>query len=310
MVNISQMAQNSYNQNQALQQQYNGNVNRYTGEYNQAADTARNAQNTLSDFSKNMQSGTNMYQQGIQQGNQNAGYDVNNLNQAQKQVSQLTSILGNLPRSVQANNANYGATAGNVAGQMATTGQGLSNSLALANQNASNQIQKMQGGLTYGQQYATSGLQGQQNQLTGLTEAAKNATSIMQQAQQTMTNWTQIAQQQGSLTASQQQSYAQAQQAYAAAQQASAQIAYIQSQTTGQNLTNQRAQNDMNSVSYQNQLKYGNPQGQQPTSAPTPNAPDNTPWYDSRQAGFTGISNHDLGTWFGDVAHNFHLFGA
>lgn len=242
MVAINQMAQQSYNQGQQMLAQDNANVSKYTNEYNQANEGAKNAQKSLQDFTNNMETGQSMYQKGINAGNVNSGYDVNNLNQAQNQVSQLTSVLGNLPRSVQASNANYGATAGNVAGQLSTEGNSLGNSLALANQNSANQIAKMQGGLTYGQQYATAGLQGQQNQLTGLTAAASNATNMMQQAQQTMNGWATIAQNQGGLNASQQNSYAQAQQAYAAAAQAQAQIGYIQSQTAGSNLNNQQTQ--------------------------------------------------------------------
>jgi hypothetical protein len=240
--NIGQMAQQSYDLGQSMLSQDNANVAKYTGNYNTASQNANNAQNDLSNFTKNMQSGTDMYQKGLQVGNANAGYDVNNLNQAQNQVSQLTGIIGGLPRAIQASNANYGATAGQVANQVATTGANLNQSLGLANQNAANQIQKMQGGLTGAQAYTTSGLQGQQNQLTGYTNAAQNAVAIANQARQAMDSWATLAQQQGGLNASQQQAFAQAKQAYAQAAQAYAQVSYLNSQTQGQNLSNQQLQ--------------------------------------------------------------------
>src|SRR6185312_16954219 len=147
-MDLGTMAQNAYNQSQQLQNTYNQNAANATNQYNQSVTGANNAQSQLQDFTKNMQSGTDMYNQALQSANQNAGYDVNNLNQAQNQVSQLTGILGGLPRAVQASNANYGATAGDVAGQYATEGANLNQSLGLANQNTANQLQKMQGGLT------------------------------------------------------------------------------------------------------------------------------------------------------------------
>lgn len=236
------MANQSYQQDQALQSQDNANVAKYTNQYDTANQNANQAQSDLQNFTKNMRSGTDFYQQGVNQGNINSGYDVNQLNQGQNQVSQLTSILGNLPRAVQGQNANYGATAGQIAGQLSTEGNSLGNSLGMANQNVANQLQKQNAGLTYGQGYAGAGLQGQQNQLTGYQGAASNAVAIANQAQQAMNSWATIAQNQGGLTASQQNAYAQSKAAYASAAQAMAQVGLIQSQTAGSNLSNQQTQ--------------------------------------------------------------------
>lgn len=240
--NLGQMAADSYKSNMAAQANDNRQLAQSQADYANAKNVSNQAQSSLSDFSKNMQSGTSFYNTGVQQGNVNSGYDVNNLNQAQNQVSNLTGIIGGLPRAVQAQNANYGATAGNVANEVSTEGANLNQSLGLANQNAANQIAKQNAGLTYGQGYATAGLQGQQNQLTGLTASATNATNQLQQYSQVMNNWAQIAQQQGGLTASQQASYASAKQAYASAAQAMAQVGLIQSHTIGSNLNNAAAE--------------------------------------------------------------------
>lgn len=296
-MNLDQMAQQSYQQNQEAQNRYNANVSQYTNEYNQDAANARNAQNQLQNFTKNMRSGTDFYQQGVQQGNINAGYDVNNLNQAQNQVSQLTSILGNLPRAVQSQNANYGATAGQIAGQLSTEGSALGNSLSLANQNAQNQIAKQQAGLTYGQQFAGAGLQGQQQQLTGYQQTAQNAVSIMDQARQTMNSWAQIAQQQGGLTAAQQASYAQAKQALAASQQALAQVGLINAQAASERYKLQQAQ----------QTSQAAAAASQPSAAPSSPAPSPSNAYNV--ASPSGLSFGGIANQFGRDIRSGNVFG-
>lgn len=232
---LDAMARDSYTRSQAMQDSLNSQASDARSQYNQSYGAANQSQADLSNFTKSMQSGMDMYNQALQGANQNAGYDVNNLNQAQNQVSQIQGIMGGLPRAVQAQNANYGATAGDVAGQYSTQAANLNQSLGLANQNAANQIQKMQGGLTGAQNATTAGLQGQQAKLTGYQAAAQNAAGIMQQAQLAMNTIETLAQQQGTITASQQAAYGQAKQAYANATAAYAQANLYSAQARNQN---------------------------------------------------------------------------
>lgn len=304
------MQAESYQQDRDLQNFYNQNATNATNQYNSSRDQANQAQGTLNDFTKNMQSGTDIYAKQLGLANQNAGYDVNNLNQAQNQVSQLTGILGGLPRAIQANNANYGATAGNVANQYATTGANLNQSLQLANQNAQNQLAKQAGGLQGAQAATTAGIQTQDQQRQGYEAAAANASNIMATAQTQMDAMIKAQQSGQQLTAQNQATFGQLRASYAAAAQAYAQANLLAQQTKQQELQNTQTQNYMGSQSYQNQLKYGNPQGQQPT-APQQNAQTAAqPWYNSTDKGLTGLSNHDVGNFFGDVAHNLGWFGA
>jgi hypothetical protein len=234
-MNLDQMAQDSYNSSKALENQFATQANQYTDQYNQAYGNAQNAQNDLSNFTKNMVSGDNAYQQQLAKANTNAGYDVNNLNAAQNQVSQVQGIMGGLPRAVQAQNANYGATAGDVAGQYSTEAQNLNQTLGLANQNAQNQLAKMNAGLTGAQQGTQAVMQGQDQQRQSYEATAANAVNIMHETQGTMTFFKNLLAQQGSLTAQQQNFYAQAKASYAAAQQSYAQAAAASAQARSTN---------------------------------------------------------------------------
>lgn len=224
------MQSRQYQQDTALQNFYNQNATNATNQYNTAYNKSNQAQNDLSNFTKNMVSGNDAYQKQLQLANQNAGYDVNALNQAQNQVSQLTGILGGLPRALQASNANYGATAANVANQYATTGANLSQSLQLANQNAQNQIAKQQAGLTGAQQGTQAVLGAQDQQRQAYTAAANNAAQVMATAQTQMQAMIAAQQQGQKLTADDQNTFAQLRQAYAAAAQAYAVARYNNAQ--------------------------------------------------------------------------------
>lgn len=255
------MQATSYAQDRALQDFYNKNAENATNQYNQAYGASNQAQNDLTNFTKNMQSGTDMYAKQLQAANQNAGYDVNNLNQAQNQVSQLTGIIGGLPRAIQANNANYGATAGNVANQVATTGANLNQSLQLANQNAQNQIAKQQAGLSGAQAATTAGIQQQDVQRQAYTSAAQNAAAIMASAQTQMQQMVAAQQQGQQITAKDQETFGNLRAAYAQAAQAYAAANLAAKQAQAQELQNQQTQNYMNSQAYQNQINAGNPSG-------------------------------------------------
>jgi len=302
---LQQYATDSYNSSKALENQFNQQAAQRVGEYNTAYNNAQTAQSNLSNFTKNMQSGSDVYAKQLSLANQNAGYDVNNLNQAQNQVSQLTGVIGGLPRAIQATNANYGATAGNVANQLSTTGANLNQSLQLANQNAQNQLSKQQAGLTGAQQGTSAFIQTQDQQEQAYAATAANAANIMQNAQTTMNAIQKLAQDQGNYTAQQQQIWAQAQSDYAAAkaslagaQQAIAQSQYIRAQTAGQNLSNQQVQQYLGSKAYQNYLDNGTTTGSTPTTSSTSNNSSNgSDW-------FTNTINNGLNSWNKTIQNN------
>lgn len=251
---IDQMQSNQYQQDTALQNFYNQNATNATNQYNTAYNSSNQAQNDLSNFTKNMVSGNDAYQKQLQLANQNAGYDVNNLNQAQNQVSQLTGILGGLPRALQASNANYGATAANVANQYATTGANLSQSLQLANQNAQNQIAKQQAGLTGAQQGTQAVLSAQDQQRQAYTATANNAAQVMATAQAQMQAMITAQQQGQQITAKDQETFGNLRQAYAAAAASYAQANLYAKQAEAAALQNQQTQNYMDSQAYQDYL--------------------------------------------------------
>ena len=225
-----QMQAQQYAKDMEYQRQNDQRVNDATSAYNQAQTGANTAQSQQQDFIKNMTSGTDMYAKQLGIANQNAGYDVNNLNQAQNQVSQITGIMGGLPRAVQASNANYGATAGNVANQYSTEGANINQSLQLANQNTQNQLQKQAGGLTGAQAATSAGIQTQDQQRQGYATAAANATNIMQNAQTQMDAMVKAQQNGQNLTAQDQAIFGQLKASYAAAAQSYADATLANSQ--------------------------------------------------------------------------------
>lgn len=187
-----------------------GQVQGYQSDYGNSQNEYNQNQSQLQDFQKNMQSGTDMYAQQLQAANRNASYDPSQLAAAQRQVQQIQGIMGGLPRAVQASNANYGATAGDVAGQYSTEASNLNQSQNLANTAVGNQLQSMQGGLTGAQAGTTAGLQGQQQKLGALQSLTQNALSRMDQARQTMVTYEDLYQKQGQFNADQQRQYEQA----------------------------------------------------------------------------------------------------
>jgi len=293
-----QMQAQQYAKDMEYQRQNDQRVNDATNSYNQAQTGANTAQGQLQDFTKNMTSGTDMYAKQLGLANQNAGYDVNNLNQAQNQVSQITGIMGGLPRAIQASNANYGATAGSVANQYATTGANLNQSLQLANQNTQNQLQKQAGGLTGAQAATSAGIQTQDQQRQGYAAAAANATNIMQNAQTQMDAMVKAQQNGQQLTAQDQAIFGQLKASYAAAAQSYAAATLANSQAAGQNLTNQRAQNYMGSSQYQDFLNGKVDANGVSTTAQTP-ANTSNPWYNDPNLG-----TRQLGSFAADTATN------
>ena len=284
---LQQYATDSYNASKALENEFNQQASQRVNEYNTSYNNAQNAQNDLSNFTKNMQSGTDIYAKQLGLANQNAGYDVNNLNQAQNQVSQLTGIMGGLPRALQASNANYGATAGNVANQYATTGANLNQSLQLANQNAQNQLAKQSAGLTGAQNATQAGVQTQDQQRQAYAATAANSVSVMQNAQAEMNAIQTLAQQQGAITAQQQQVWANAQANYAAAQAslASAQQSLAQAENVRQQT--QFAQDQYNNIK---NSQYGG------IDTSNPAASNYTQQYGNYSPGTSKVSNGNGGT--------------
>lgn len=251
LMNYDQLASQALQNGNQRQTTYDNYAKQYTNEYNQNKANANQAQQSLADYSKNMQSGTDFYNQGLAKGQEFTGYDPTRLAQSQNQVSQLTGVIGGLPRAIQASNANYGATAGNVANQLSTTGANLNQSLQLANQNAQNQMGLQSNALTAAQGFAQAGVQGQQNKVTALTNTAQNAATLLDQSRQAMAFWTDTAQKQGGLTAEQVQMYQNSKQLAAQAQASLASAGLLISQTKAQNLQNQQTMSAMEAAKAQ-----------------------------------------------------------
>lgn len=221
-------------------------VNDAQNTYNNDAQAVTNAQNNLSNYQKNMVSGTDMYSQELAKANANAGYDPNQLKGSYNQIQQIQGIMGGLPRSIQAQNANYGATAGDVAQQYGTTAANLNQSLNLANTTANNQLQSMQGGLTGAQQATTAGQQGQKMQLDALNNIMTAAQNQYATAQQQLDSLNKLWESQGQFNSDEARQYMdlnrQIAQSAATIRNLNAQAGLYAAQATGQNQQNAYAQ--------------------------------------------------------------------
>lgn len=211
-----------------------GDVTNTQNAYGQSQNAYQNAQGVQQDFTKNMQSGSDMYAQNQQAGNQWAGYDPTRLQSALKTVQQTQNVIAGLPQSVTAQGSNYGATAGNLAGQYSGMMNNLNPALAAQTNNvAQNQATQAAAG-NYAQGATTAGVQVQQQKLSGLQNITQNALTQMDQARQVMQNMQTLYQQQGQFNADEQAKYTAANAAYtqamAAANLAGQQAAQIQQQ--------------------------------------------------------------------------------
>jgi hypothetical protein len=218
-----------------LDQFNQGQVDSSTNAYNQANTAYQGAQNQQQDFTKNMQSGSDMYAQNQQAGNQWAGYDPARLQTALKTVQQTQNVIAGLPQTVNAQGSNYGATAGNLAGQYSGMMNNLNPALAAQTNNvAQNQATQAAAG-NYAQSATSAGVQVQQQKLTGLQNLTQNALAQMDQARQVMQNYQTLYQSQGQFNSDEQAKYAQANAAYMQAQ-AAANLASTQAQQIQQSI--------------------------------------------------------------------------
>jgi len=227
---LENYAKTAYQQSQQMQNDLNQKSAAASDQYNQSVTGANTAQANLSNFTQNMRSGTDIYGEQLAKANANAGYSVNDLNQAQAYLTQLTKINAGLPQSTQAMNANYGGTASNVANQLAGMQNTYAQGIAGANSSTANILAKQQAGLSGAATATSAGVTTQDQQRQAYTSTAANAVNVMQQSQVTMNGLQSLAQNQGTLTAQQQQTYQQAVANHAAAQASYAQASYALAQ--------------------------------------------------------------------------------
>jgi hypothetical protein len=200
-----------------INQYSQGDVNNTQDQYGQSQGAYNNAQSGLQDFQKNMTSGTDMYAQQQQAGNQWAGYDPARLQSALKNVQQTQNVISGLPQTINAQNANYGATAGNLAGEYSGMMNNLNPALAAQTNQVAQQQATQQAAGQYAQNATTAGVATQAQKLTGLQNIAQNSLTQMDQARQVMQNMEALYQSQGQFNSSQQAAYEQANAAYISA---------------------------------------------------------------------------------------------
>lgn len=281
---LQAQASQAAQQGQQLLTQFQGqsdaaktNYDTYTG---QAADANKNLQDETT-YMQGEGSGENTYNRTLDTQKTAAGWNPQQLSDANKTLFQLTGAMNgtNAQFSQPGGVGAYGMSAPALASYEGS----ILNPLTTGVSNANTQVGALNaelGTLETGANQATSSqVQSEQNTATALSQAVVNYQSMASSALQNMQFYSQLAQQQGGLNATEQQNYAQAEQAYASAQQAIAQSKLILSQTTGQNLTN---------TAMQNQLKV--------PAAPVKNAGGGTPQ--------TGPVQSNNGTAMGVVGHN------
>lgn len=212
------------------------------GNYQAQANTA---QSNLSDYTKYMQgagSGTNLYNTGLAQGEKTAGYNEGQAGQLGQQLAQAQNALQNVNQASQSSTGGYGLSGAQLGNYYATQATPITSAVNSLSNNYGASQQALANATTIGNQYAGAGLQGEAQTSKSLNDTFANAKAQSDQALQNMQFYSQLASTQGGLNASQQQAYSQARQLYELGQQAIAQTGLINSQTTGQNLTNQATQ--------------------------------------------------------------------
>lgn len=250
-MDLSAQAKQSAQQGQQMlsqdQSQAATSKNDYATYSNEATAANKNLESEAS-YMQGAGSGQNVYNSELGTLEHQSGYDPAQLAAANKSLFSLTGSLNsannafNTPGGIGA----YGMSAGSLGSYEGSILAPLQTGVANANTEVGT-LNTEQGTLQTGAGQATTAqVQSEQNTVTALTAAVQNYQSQATAALQNMQFYSNLASTQGSLNASEQQSYAQAAQAYAAATQAIAQSKYILSQTTGQNLQNQQVQAAMN----------------------------------------------------------------
>ena len=266
MATLAQMAQTSYQQGQQLEAQDESEATSNKADYTNYSNEADSANKNLQSEAAYMQgagSGQNVYNSELGTLENSAGYNPQQLADANKTLFSLTGALNstnaqfNTPGGV----GQYGVSAP----ALASYESSILNPLQTGANTANTEVGALNtelGTFETGASQATgSQVQSEQNTVTALTNAVANYTNLAQNAMSQMQFYSQLASQQGNLNAQEQNSFAQAQQAYAAATQAIAQSKYLLAQTAQQNMQNQQTSAYMGSQAYQNYLKYGSTTG-------------------------------------------------
>jgi len=266
-MDLRQNAQNLYNQGQQAQQQgtdlNNKEVAQSTQLQGQATSDRAQAQQSLQNLQNfNVQSGGDLYSKYLTAAQQQYGFDPKALAAANKNTYRTQIAMNELNKNPSQTSNYYGATAGQAMAGYQNQAQSLDN--LLQNQTAAaNQYQtQLQNAMSQAGTQTTAETTTQGQQLDKLDKAASDAANLYNVSSTVMANIEQIVAQQGQWTAAAVNSYnqaaenqakseydfQQAQLASAQATYANAQTAYTAAQTTGQNITNQAAQLQLNSA--------------------------------------------------------------
>lgn len=210
--------------------------------YSQQANDATGQLTDEANYMKGAGSGQNVYNSELGTLEGSAGYNPQQLSDANKTLFGLTGALNST--NAQFNTAGGVGAYGVSAPALASYEGSILNPLTTGVNTANTEVGALNnelGTFETGASQATTGqVQSEQNVVTALTQAAQTYQTQAASALQNMQFYSQLASTQGGLNANEQASYAQATQAYAAAQQAIQQSKLLLSQTTTQNLTNQQ----------------------------------------------------------------------
>jgi hypothetical protein len=248
---LSQQAAQAQQQGQQLLDSDNAQAAQSKTDYTNYSNQATQANQNLQSQAAYMQgegSGQSVYNANEANQMKLAGYNSDQQADAEKSLYSLTGAFNGA--NSQFNTAGgvgaYGVGAGALAGYESSILQPLQTGVANANTMVGQGNTAFANAANATAQLTTNQVQGEQATVTALTNAVQNYQSQAAAALNNMQFYSQLTSTQGGLNATEQQSYAQAEQAYASAQQAIAQSKLLIATTTGQNLTNQAAQNQLN----------------------------------------------------------------
>lgn len=254
-MNPTQLAAQANQAAQQGQQQYqhdiatsNTSQGQYNNEHSQAGAANANLQG-YTDYMKGAGSATNLYSTGLSDAQKSMGFDPHVLATATQNLTQGQNALASLTNASQSSTGGYGLSGAQLGGYYQSQAQPLSQQVNYQSNAVGNLTGLMTASQNQAKDYAGVGVQGEQATAAGLNQVFQNAQAQSAQSLQNMQYYSQLAQTQGSLNAQEQQAYSAAQNLYqqsklaiAQASQAYAQAGLLGSQTAGQNLTNNVAQ--------------------------------------------------------------------
>lgn len=245
---IQQQARQSAQQGQDMLNSYVANQNQYKGQYNDFTNQASQANQSLKDYLEYMKgagSGTNLYNTGLTNAFQSQGFNPATLATATSNLTQSQNAQAALNQASQSSTGGYGLSGGQLGGYYASAAQPLANQVQTQSNAVGNLQQLYQNALTQANQYAGVGVQGEQATQSGLSQIFQNAQTQASTALSQMQFYAKLASEQGGLNATNQQAYDTAIQSYQQAQAAAAQAGLFAAQTAGQRISNQAAQQQL-----------------------------------------------------------------